>query len=59
MSFLYVSLAAPFSWALLYCGIEGPTCRQFPHHKIKLCPVSFHIGALLQVGELARTEVNG
>lgn len=64
-SFLSISLAVPPSRAPLHCGIEGPTCKQFPH-KIKLGPVPFHIGSLaypgpclLQVGELARTEVNG
>lgn len=53
------------SSAPLYCGIRGPTCKQFLHN-IKLGPVPFHIGplaclgpCLLQVVKLAATKVNG
>lgn len=60
-----ISFTVPLSKALLHCGIEGPTCKQFPH-KIKLSPIPFHSGpqsylcsCLLQVLKLARTQVNG
>lgn len=64
LSFLSIS---PFLHSTpLHCGIEGSTCKQFLP-KIKLGPASFHTGplasgsgpCLLQVGDLAATEVNG
>lgn len=64
LSFLSIS---PFLHSTpLYCGIEGSTCKQFLP-EIKLGPASFHTGplasgsgpCLLQVGDLAASEVNG
>lgn len=63
---LHFSCCPSFLRSCSIVELRVPTCKQFPPTRSSWVPVPFHTGApacpgpcLLQVGELARTEVNG